>query len=873
MSEKAKDLEVTTKKISHKPIDYEKLNRLTDDFGKCFTLQQELSPKQAFLLRISNPTIKSSLPLVRMEVSSELPKKRTTPNALTEAQLKEKDTTICKLKDTIKSLRKNNKEEIVDHDRRGLATINAKLENSMANLLFENKRLCKEINHVKRDKVFVITSLKNDLRKLKGKVTVDNAAQIPSATTVVSGMFKLDLEPLAPKLMHNRECHIFYLKHTQDQADILRGLVKEAKAKQPFDNELDFAYKHAKIIKELLVYVRDTCPSAIRPRVKCSTSASGSKPSGNTKNNRISQPSSSNKINIVEGQSRSVRTRKNNKNRVKKVKCDDHVMQSRSNANSISVSTNNAPVKNSVNDVKSGCLCAICEPNHTWGSIATDIPSSFSLVMTGCPNCTLITRIMGYGDYQLGNVVISRVYYIEGLGHNLFSVGQFCDANLEVVFQKNTCFIRNLEGKFDAKADIGIFVGYAPAKKSFRIYNRRTQIISETIHVTFDELTAMASEQFSSGPGLHVMTPATTSTRLVSNPVSQQPCIPPNKDDWDRLFQPMFDESFNPPTIAVSPIQEATGPRAKVLVDSPVSISISQDAPSTNESSGVLKNKARLVAQGFRQEEGIDFEELFTPVARIESIRIFIVNAAHKNMTIDQMDVKTAFLNGKLKEESKYAFEIIKKYGLTSTNSVDTPMIKNKKLDEDLQGKPVDVTLYRGMIGSLMYLTASRPDLIYVVCLCAWYQTKPTEKHLQAVKWIFRYLKGTSNMRLWYSKDTDMSFKAYADAYHARCQDTRSSKSGSAQFLGDKLVSWSSKKQKSTAISNYGFQFNKIPLYYDNKSAIALCCNNVQHSRAKHIDVRYHFIKEQRFNFLIDKLGMKSMSPDTLKRLAKETDE
>ncbi|GJT25316.1 retrovirus-related pol polyprotein from transposon TNT 1-94 [Tanacetum coccineum] len=100
-------------------------------------------------------------------------------------------------------------------------------------------------------------------------------------------------------------------------------------------------------------------------------------------------------------------------------------------------------------------------------------------------------------------------------------------------------------------------------------------------------------------------------------------------------------------------------------------------------------------------------------------------------------------------------------------------------------------------------------------------------------------------MGLWYSKDTNMSLTAYADADHAGCQDTRRSTSGSAQFLGDKLVSWSSKKQKSTAISNYGFQFNKIPLYYNNKSAIALCCNNVQHSRAKHIDILYHFIKEQ----------------------------
>ncbi|GJU02187.1 hypothetical protein Tco_1112525 [Tanacetum coccineum] len=113
----------------------------------------------------------------------------------------------------------------------------------------------------------------------------------------------------------------------------------------------------------------------------------------------------------------------------------------------------------------------------------------------------------------------------------------------------------------------------------------------------------------------------------------------------------------------------------------------------------------------------------------------------------------------------KYAYEIVKKYG-----------------------KPVDATLYRGMIGSLMYLTSSRPDLIYAVCLCARYQAKPTKKHLQAVKRIFRYFKGTINMSLWYLKDTCMSLTAYADADHAGCQDTRRSTSGSAQFLGDNLL-------------------------------------------------------------------------------------
>nr|GEY40041.1 hypothetical protein [Tanacetum cinerariifolium] len=139
---------------------------------------------------------------------------------------------------------------------------------------------------------------------------------------------------------------------------------------------------------------------------------------------------------------------------------------------------------------------------------------------------------------------------------------------------------------------------------------------------------------------------------------------------------------------------------------------------------------------------------------------------------------------------------------LCARNSVNTPLVEKSKLDEDLLGKPVDAILYRGMIGSLMYLTSSRPDLTYAVCLCAQYQPKPTERHLNTVKQVLRYLKGAINMGLWYSKDTDMSLTAYALADHAGCHDTRRSTSGSAQFLGDKLVSWSSKKQKCTAISS-----------------------------------------------------------------------
>nr|GEU73098.1 retrovirus-related Pol polyprotein from transposon TNT 1-94 [Tanacetum cinerariifolium] len=341
-------------------------------------------------------------------------------------------------------------------------------------------------------------------------------------------------------------------------------------------------------------------------------------------------------------------------------------------------------------------------------------------------------------------------------------------------------------GKLDAKADIGIFVGYAPAKKAFRIYNKRTRKIIKISHVTFDELTTMASEQFSLGLGLQYMTPATSSSGLVPNTVSQQLCIPQNRDDWDYLFQPMFDEYFTPPLNAVSPAKK-----------------------------------------------GIDFEESFAPVARIGATRIFVADVAHKNMTIFQMDVKTTFLNGELKEEAK------------------------KGIDFEESFAPV------ARIGATRIFVA---DVAHKNMTIFQMDVKTT------------FLNGELK-----EEDTGMSLTAYADADHAGHHDTRRSTSESAQFL------------------DYGFQFNKIHLYSNNMSAISLCCNNVQHSRAKHIDVRYHFIKKQveneivelyfvrteyqladiftkplpreRFNFLIEKLGMRSMSPETLKRLTEEEDE
>ncbi|GJY34179.1 retrovirus-related pol polyprotein from transposon TNT 1-94 [Tanacetum coccineum] len=273
--------------------------------------------------------------------------------------------------------------------------------------------------------------------------------------------------------------------------------------------------------------------------------------------------------------------------------------------------------------------------------------------------------------------------------------------------------------------------------------------------------------------------------------------------------------------------------------------------------------------------------------------------------------------------QAKYALEILKKHNMDNCHSIGTPLATKPKLDVDLSGEPVDQSDYRSKIGSLMYLTSSRPDLVQAVCYCARYQARPTQKHLKEVKRIFKYLKGTINIGLWYPKDSGFELTAFSDADHAGCLDTRKSTSGGIQFLGDKLVSWMSKKQNCTAMSSaeaeyvalsascaqvmwmrtqlqdYGFNYNKIPLYCDSQSAIAISCNPVQHSRTKHIHTRYHFIKEQvengiielyfvrteyqladmftkalpedRFKYLVRRIGMRCLTPAELEVLTNES--
>ncbi|GJS55370.1 putative ribonuclease H-like domain-containing protein [Tanacetum coccineum] len=1133
------------------------------------------------------------------------------------------------------------------------------------------------------EKDLVITNLKNELRKLKGKDLADN---VVTRHPVAPEMLKVDVEPIAPKLLNNKTAHFYNLKHTQEQATILKEHSKlntNSKLLCVKCNGCMLSNNHDLYV---LDFINDVNARAKSKSVKKSSKRKVWKPTGKVFTN----------IGYTWRPTGQTFTVVGNAFLLTRITTTAEVPLRKPTSLE---SDTPKPVVTLVVQIVLWYLDFGCSKHMTGdrSQLTNFIKKKLGTVKFGNDH---VAKILGYGDYQIENVMISRVYYVEGLGHNLFSVWKFCDSNLEVAFHQHTCFICNLEGvdiltgsrgnnlytlslgdmmtsspicllskasktklwlwhqrqshlnfgaishlarhglvrgllklkfekdhlcfacamgkskkkpykpksedtnqeklyllhmdlcgpmrvtsvngkkyilvivddysrftwvkclrskdkapdfiikflkmiqqngvverrnrmlieaartmliyakaplflwakaaatacytqnrsiirlhhgktpyellhgklpdlsffhvfgalcyptndsenlgKLQLKADISIFISYASIKKAFRIYNRRTRRIIETIHIDFDELTGMASKHSSSGPALHEMTFATISSGLVSNPLPSTPFVPPLRTDWDLLFQPLFDELLNPSSSVdrsapevIAPIAEVVAPDPAASTGSPSSTTADQDAPSPSNSQTtpetqspiipndveednhdldishmnndpffgiqipennseassssddhpldniigelerpvstrlqlheqalfcyydtfltsvepkkykdaltqacwieamqeelkeferlevkldelgeILKNKAPLVARGYRQEEGIYFEESFPPVARLDAIQIFLAYATHMNMIVYQMDVKTILLNGILREEvyvsqpdgfvdqnnpnhvyklkkalyglkqaprvwydllskfllsqefskgtvdptffirrqgkdilqisqsprgifinqSKYALESLKKYGMESSDPVDTPMVEKSKLNEDTQGKVVDLTHYRGMVGTLMYITTSRPDLIFVVC-----------------------------------------------ADHAGCQDTRRSTSGCMQLLGDKLVSWSSKRSQLT---DYGLRFIKIPIYCDNKSAIVLCCNNVQHSRSKHIDIRFHFIKVQvengvvelhfvnteyqlagiftkalgkeRIEFLINKLGMRSFTPETLKLLTDEAEE
>nr|GEV50347.1 hypothetical protein [Tanacetum cinerariifolium] len=688
----------------------------------------------------------------------------------------------------------------------------------------------------------------------------------------------------------------------------------------------------------------------------------------------------------------------------------------------------------------------------------------------------LILFIADFGctKHMTGNVTINRVYYVEGLNHNLFSVGQLCDADLELAFRKSTCFVRDLHGndfliardgenldKMKEKGDLCILVGYSTQSKGYRVYNKRTRRIVKSIYIRFDEIKEVSGTSIANNTSGLVPQRQKASDYDNSDLIPQRQDVSssvdehvPSQQELDLLFGHLYDEFFNAgfnpqdkqPTMNIQPTSAPSTPtcvHAEENNDNQAEEEHSPDDEFTNpfyapaqevvESSShnieqIRRNPSRPVQTRRQlaidpemcmfaltvstaepknikeamansawikamqeelhqfdrlQEEGIDFEESFALVARLESVQILFAYAAHKSFLIYQMDVKTTFLNGPLKEEvyvaqpdgfvdpdhpekvyrlrkalyglkqaprawydelskfltskgftkgkidptlftirygedillaqiynddiifgstnpkytkrfeklmhsrfemslmgemniflrlqihqsprgifinqAKYALEILHKHGMEKGQSIGTPMATKPKLDADLSGNPGDQTDYPSKIGSLMYLTSSRPDIVQAVCFCARYQSRPTEKHLKEVKIIFRYLRGTVNMGLWYPKGSSFGLTAFSDVDHAGCIDSCKSTSEGIQFLGNKLVSWMSKKQSCTTMSSVEDEY--VALY-------ASCAQVITEYQLA--DMFTKALPEDRFKYLLRRIDMRCLTPAELEVLAKE---
>ncbi|GJS12547.1 retrovirus-related pol polyprotein from transposon TNT 1-94 [Tanacetum coccineum] len=783
----------------------------SESYDKCFNLDAELSKTQ----NACNDLLKSY---------SQLEK---------HSQLQAKDTTIYKLKEHIKSMRENDKEEKVKQDIDETETINIELEHSVAKLLYENERLHKEIDHLKQiykdqvdsiNKTHVRTKEHSDslILQLNSK-SVENAelkAQIQDK--VVQIVLWYPDSGCSKHMIGNRSQLMNFV--SKFLGTVRFGNNQIAKIMGYDDYQLGtIIISRVYYVEGLghnLFFVRQFCDADLEVAFQKNTCfirnlegvdlLSGSK---DTNLYTISLDDML-KTSLICLLSKALKTKSwlwhrrlshlNFGTLNKLVKDDlarvisklkfqkDHLCSTC--ALGKSKKSSHQPKAKETNQEKLYLLhidlyglmrvesiigkkyfLVIVDDysRFTWVRFLRSKDEALDTIIKCIKNIQVrlnatVRNVRTDNGTEFVNQTLCEFYENAGISHQR-SVARTRQQNdlmhekkLDLSFLHvfgSLCYSTNDSedlSKLNAKAVIGIFVGYAPAKKAFRIYNRRTQKIMETIHVTFDELTSMASEQFGLGPGLQLMTPATSCSGLVPNPIPQQPCFEESPKTLhfhdDPLHESLHEDSTSQGSSSnVRPSHtpfELLGrwtkdhPIANVIGDPSRSVSTRKQLKTdamwcyfdafltsvkTGEFGGVLKNKDRLVAQGFRQEEGIDFEESFSPVARIEAIRavdptlftqkagndlllvqIYVddivfastntamcnefANLMTTKFKISMMGQMSFFLGLQISQspkgiflnQSKYASEIIKKYGLLTSDSVDTLMVEKSKLYEDL---------------------------------------------------------------------------------------------------------------------------------------------------------------------------------------------
>nr|GEU40986.1 integrase, catalytic region, zinc finger, CCHC-type, peptidase aspartic, catalytic [Tanacetum cinerariifolium] len=685
---KQKDPMMSEKKVNTKSVDYAVLNQLSQDFETRFVPQTELSAEQVFCLKklkhhlarfdvvVKEGTTATAItggtwgfehtkacfrdeiiPFVKAlkdlfnsfdqflikELSEVQNVFHQMEHAVEQHRSQEKDIVIKKLKERIKSLSGNMKEDKIKQQLEEIETINIELDHWVTKLIAENEHLKQtytqlydsikssrirskehcddlikqvniksaensDLNASVQENFLVITALKDNLRKLKGKAVVDEAVILH---LIDPELLKIDVAPLAPKLQNNRTTHYDYLKHTQEEIATLREIVEHERSLNPLNTSLDYACD--KLMAVTLM------------------------------------------------------------NKTKKV------------------------VQIVLWYLDSGCF------KHMTGdrSQLTNFVNKF-LGMVKFINDHM-TKIMGYGDYQIRNVTISRVYFVEGLGHSLFSVRQFCDLDLEVAFRQHTCFIHNLEGVDlltgsrgnnlytlslrDMMASSPICLLSKASKTKSWLWHRCLS------HLNFGAINHLARQEavattcYTQNRSIIHLRHGKTPYKLLHGKLLDLSflhvfgalCYLTNNCENLGKLQPKADIA---PEVN-APIAEVVAQEPVELTGSPSSTTVDQDAPSPND----LTQSCWIEAM---QEELNEFErlEVWELVPRPNKVMVITLKWIYK-VKLDEL-------------------------------GVDTPMVEKSKLDEDKKGKVIDPSHYRGMIGTLLYLVASRPDLQFAICMCAW---------------------------------------------------------------------------------------------------------------------------------------------------------
>ncbi|GJT73961.1 putative ribonuclease H-like domain-containing protein [Tanacetum coccineum] len=490
--------------------------------------------------------------------------------------------------------------------------------------------------------------------------------------------------------------------------------------------------------------------------------------------------------------------------------------------------------------------------------------------------------ISGKGTIRLGNLVFDDVAFVKELGHfNLFSISQICDKKLNVLFTEKECFVVSSDFKMPDENQVLLKV---PRQHNMYTFDMKNVDSSKGYTCLLAKASSNEAKLWHRRKELDSLAlkalkgPVNTGNMKAVSPSAQnedEVFSDDNEDEmpeiriYDKSSEGIFEQASYDDEGVITDIQTISLMRAWYATLSTFLEKHGYKRGTIDKTLFIRRNKKDIMLVQVYVDDIIFGSTNKSWCDEFEALM-------QSRFQMSSMGELTFFLGLQVKQnkegifisQDKYVAEILKKFDLVHVKAAITPMETKLPLTKDEEAFDVDVHLYRSMIGSLMYLTASRPDIMYAVCVCSRFQVTPKTSHLNAVKRIFKYLKGKPNLGLWYPRESPLDLEAFSDSDYGGSNLDRKSTTGGCQFLGQRLISWQCKKQTIIATStteaeyvaaanccgqvlwvqnqllDYGFNFMNTKIHIDNESTICIVKNPVYHSKTKHIEIRHHFIRD-----------------------------